>query len=309
MKTPTKSARIVGCLARLQEPVSAEPWQPLTRAAVQALAPLPLPPPRGWQVNPAVATTPAAPSESPAAPPAPASATAAPPPDVWNKLRQVPAQQLAPLLAHEHPQTIALVLSQLEPAQAAGILNHLPEPLPAEVVLRIATMETVTPKAFEALKAGLERGLRDILGGEQEAGGPKVVAGILNLAGASAERKMLEQLHAQSPQVAELVRNLMFDFGDLARMSDHDIQVLLREVDQKDLVLALKGAGEELTERILSNMSERVRVFITEEMAFIGSVRQSEVEQVQQRIVQQVHILQQQGQLAVVCNTEDPLVG
>jgi flagellar motor switch protein FliG len=233
---------------------------------------------------------------------------APPTPDPLERLGQVPAQQFAPLLAHEHPQTIALILSQLEPAKAAAILHHLPEDLQAEVVYRIATMEDIPRSTLDRLTESLEMALRDVMGGNEEVGGPKVMAGILNRAGTGAERKMLEQLQAQNPQVAELVRNLMFGFGDLVRMSDRDIQVLLREVDQKDLVLALKGAGKELTERILANMSEQVRIFITEEMGFIGSVRQSEVDETRLRIVHTVRQLEERGLVTIARSTEDRLV-
>ncbi|MCC7265671.1 MAG: hypothetical protein IT369_24450 [Candidatus Latescibacteria bacterium] len=311
MTAQSKPVRIVGCLARLKGPVAVEPWKPLTPAAAQALPPLPRPRPRGWQVTAAAPPVAAAPPEALANPPATAPEPASVPPqqpNAWERLGQAPAQQIAPMLAHEHPQTLALILSQLEPAKAAGILHHLPEGLQADVAYRIATMENVPPATFDTLRASLELGLRAILGSDLEAGGPKVLADLLNLSGASTEKRVLEQMDAQKPEIAEAVRNLMFVFADIARMTDHDIQVLLREVDQKDLVMALKGAGEELTERFLSNMSAQVRTFITEEMQFIGSVRQSEVDETRLRIVQQVRQLEERGQVKIVRGAEDLLV-
>jgi flagellar motor switch protein FliG len=107
-------------------------------------------------------------------------------------------------------------------------------------------------------------------------------------------------MDAQDPEVAESVRNLMFTFADIVKLSDREMQTLLREVDQKDLVVALKGAEEELKTKILNNMSERVRAFLSEEMEFLGPMRLSEVEEVQLRIVQQVRQLEEQGQITLV---------
>jgi flagellar motor switch protein FliG len=116
-------------------------------------------------------------------------------------------------------------------------------------------------------------------------------------------------MDAQDPEVAESVRNLMFTFADIVKLSDREIQTLLREVDQKDLVVALKAAEDELKSKILTNMSERVRAFISEEMEFLGPMRLSEVEEVQLRIVQQVRQLEEQGQITLVRgDSEDTFV-
>ena len=112
-------------------------------------------------------------------------------------------------------------------------------------------------------------------------------------------------MDGMDPEVAESVRNLMFVFNDIGRLTDREIQTLMREVDQKDLVIALKTATEELRDKILGNMSERVRTFITEEMEFLGPMRVSEVEEVQLRIVQQVRQLEEQGQVTIVRGDSD----
>ena len=215
-------------------------------------------------------------------------------------LRNVAPEQLAPFISHEHPQTIGLILSQLDPAQAAGILAQLPERMQSDVAYRIATMENITPAVLKEIEEALEQSLRDILGGNKDVGGPRVVADILNLTGSSVEKNVLDQMDAQDPEVAESVRNLMFTFADISKLTDRELQVLLREVDQKDLVIALKAAEEELKNKILGNMSERVRTFITEEIEFLGPMRLSEVEEVQLRIVQQVRQLEEQGQVTII---------
>ena len=220
-------------------------------------------------------------------------------------LKNVAPEQVAPFISHEHPQTISLILSQLDPAQASGILAQLPERMQSDVAYRIATMENITPAILKEIEEALEQSLRDILGGNQDVGGPKVVADILNLTGSSVEKNVLDQMDAQDPEVAESVRNLMFTFSDISKLTDRELQVLLREVDQKDLVIALKGAEEELKDKILGNMSERVRTFISEEMEFQGPMRLSEVEEVQLRIVQQVRQLEEQGKINIVRGDAD----
>jgi len=215
-------------------------------------------------------------------------------------LKNVPAEQLAPFISHEHPQTIALILSQLEPQQAAGILAQLPERIQAEVAYRIAVMENITPNVLKQIEESLEANLRDILGGNQDVGGPKVVADILNLTGGSVEKNVLDRLDAQDPEVAETVRNMMFVFHDIHRLTDREVQTILREIEQKDLVVALKATSEEVKDKLLSNMSDRVRGFIEEELEFSGPMRLSEVEEVQLRIVQKVRQLEDQGQIQII---------
>ncbi|MEW6754800.1 MAG: flagellar motor switch protein FliG [Candidatus Latescibacterota bacterium] len=215
-------------------------------------------------------------------------------------LRNVAPAQIAPFISNEHPQTVALILSQLEPTQAAGILAQLPERLQAEVAYRIATLDNITPMVLKQIEESLQTNLKDLLGGNQDVGGPKVVADMLNLTGGSVEKSILDRLDAQDPEVAEEVRNLMFVFDDIQRLTDREIQTLLREVEQKDLVIALKAASEEVKGKILSNMSERVRSFIEEEMEYLGPMRLSEVEEVQLRVVQKVRQLEEQGQINIV---------
>ena len=224
-------------------------------------------------------------------------------------LKNVPPEQLAPFISHEHPQTIALILSQLDPVHAAGIIGQLPERIQGEVAYRIATMENITPSVLKQIEDSLEANLRDILGGNKDVGGPKVVADMLSLTGASIEKNVLDRLDAQDPEVAEIVRNMMFVFDDIHKLTDREVQTVLREVEQKDLVIALKAASEDVREKVLGNMSERVRSFIEDEIEFSGPMRLSEVEEVQLRIVQKIRQLEDQGQVQIVrSNAEDTFV-
>ena len=216
-------------------------------------------------------------------------------------LRNVDPNQIIPFISKEHPQTIALILAQLDAGQAAGVLNGLPEPLQWDVANRIANLESISPQVLRELEESLAGELQMLLTGQvTEIGGPKAVAEILNHAGRSTERAVLERLDARNPELAEQVRNEMFVFDDITKLSDREIQMLLREVDSKDLATALRGSSEELTERILSNMSERVGQMIKEEMEFAGPLRLSDVESVQLRILQTVRQLEEVGQVTVI---------
>ena len=216
-------------------------------------------------------------------------------------LRNVDPNQIIPFISKEHPQTIALILSQLEPSQSAGVVNGLPEDLQADVSFRIAQMENISPQVLRELEETLATELQAILAGQvTEIGGPKAVAEILNRTGRSTEKSVLERLDAQDPELAEEMRNQMFVFDDIQKLTDREIQMILREVDSKDLAIALKGGGEEMQERILGNMSERVGTMLREEMEFSGPVRMSDVEDVQLRIVQTVRQLEEAGQVTIV---------
>jgi len=216
-------------------------------------------------------------------------------------LRNVDPNQIIPFISKEHPQTIALILSQLDPTQSAGVINGLPEEVQSDVAYRIARMDNISPQILRELEESLANDLQAILSGQiTEIGGPKAVAEILNRTGRSTEKAVLERLDAQDPELAEEVRNQMFVFDDIANLTDREIQMILREVDTKDLAVALKGGSEELQERIFGNVSERVGTMIKEEMQFSGPVRMSDVEEVQLRIVQTVRQLEEAGQVTVV---------
>ena len=216
-------------------------------------------------------------------------------------LRNVDPNQIIPFISKEHPQTIALILSQLESTQAAGVINGLSEELQADVSYRIATMESISPQVLRELEDSLAQDLQSILSGQvTEIGGPKAVAEILNQTGRSTEKAVLERLDAQDPELAEDVRNQMFVFDDIAALSDREIQLILREVDSKDLSTALKGANDEMKDRIFTNVSDRVGIMMKEEMEISGPVRLSDVEEVQLRIVQTVRQLEEAGQVTII---------
>ncbi|MDP6777769.1 MAG: flagellar motor switch protein FliG [Candidatus Latescibacteria bacterium] len=219
----------------------------------------------------------------------------------FSLLRNIDAKHLVPFLAKEHPQTIALILSQLGPEQAATVLAELPKALQADVSFRIASMENIPPQVLRELEEGLADELHALLAGQiAEVGGPRALAEILNQADRATEEAVLTRLDAQSCELAEAVRSEMVRFDDIADLPDREIQMLLREVETKDLAVALKGASEELKSRILSNMSERVGGMIVEEMEQVGPLPKPEVERMQTGILRKLRELEEQGQITVV---------
>lgn len=227
----------------------------------------------------------------------------------FQLLRDVEPEQLVPFLAKEHPQTIALVLTQMEAAQAAGVLNRLDATSQGEVTHRIAQMNTVSPQAMRELEDSLSSELRALLSGQiTELGGPISVANILNQTGRSTEKHVLANLDEHDPDLAEKVRNRMFVFDDIANLTDREIQTILKEVDIKDLAIGLKGGSKELRERIFKNVSEEVGSEIKEKMEFSGPVRVSDVEEVQLRIVKVVRKLDDSGKVTIVRSGLDPFI-
>jgi flagellar motor switch protein FliG len=218
----------------------------------------------------------------------------------FNLLKNIDSRQLVSFLQNEHPQTIALILSQLPPQQASGVLSELPSELQAEVALRIATMEKISPDILKEIESTLEGHFDTSVAGDLSvSGGAKTMAEILNLIDSSAEKNILQSIEAENPDLAGEIKNMMFVFDDIVLLDDRSIQRLLKEVETKDLSIALKAASEEVRMKIYSNVSERVAVMIKEEMEFMGPMRLSDVEAAQQRIVEAVRRLEEEGQVVI----------
>lgn len=209
---------------------------------------------------------------------------------------------VASVLNEEHPQTIALILSHLRPTQAARILSNLNPELQTEVAARIATIERITPDVVREVERNLQNKLsntllRDEVGSQQ--GGVDFLVQILNQSDRSLERQVLEALTERNPELAQVVKNQMFIFEDIVQLDDRSIQRILREVDQKDLILALRGVKPEVRERIMHNMSKRAAQLMEEEMAVMKPVRLSTVEAAQQRIVEVIRRLEESEEIAI----------
>lgn len=214
-------------------------------------------------------------------------------------LQKVDSQNLLTFLIDEHPQTIALILSHLPPSQASDIIGGLPAERQLAVIRRIATMGQTSPEIIHEVEKGLERRMASVMSQQYEnAGGVSSVAEILNVIDRATERSLLENLAQEDPDLVEEIRRLMFVFEDISKLADRDIQSLLKNVESSQWALALKGASEELKNKILNNMSKRASDMLREEMEYLGPVRLSSVEQVQQQIVDIVRRLEDTGEIS-----------
>ena len=218
----------------------------------------------------------------------------------FDLLKGIDPKQLAQYFQNEHPQTISLILTQLNSGQASTVLTELPAELQAEVAYRVATMEKVSPEILKQIETTLDShfgssATRDL----SVSGGTKTIAEILNLVDTSTEKNILQALEAEDSELAMEIKNMMFVFEDIVLLDDRAIQRVLREVETKDLSIALKAANDEVKQKIFSNVSERVSVMIQEEMEYMGPMRLSDVEAAQQGIVEAIRRLEEQGQIVI----------
>lgn len=225
-----------------------------------------------------------------------------------DALRWIDPKTLSAFLMSEHPQTIALVISLLEPVQAAEVLSSLPDSIKADVALRIATTERIPESAIEELKEVLKGQLEMGKGRGKKIGGIKTIAEVLNHCDKTTEQLVLEKIEEQNETVAESIRQLMFVFDDLVNVDDRGIQMILKEISSDDLALALKTASEALKEKIFKNMSQRAAQILKEEMQTKGPVRVSDVEKAQQNIVKIARRLESEGKIILAGKGGEELV-
>lgn len=219
----------------------------------------------------------------------------------FNFLQHTEADVLMTFLQEEHPQTIALVLSYVDPSKAAEILTSLGTEKRIDIVKRIANLGHTSPEAIKNVESGLRKYLASLQFEElAEVGGVKTVSEILNVLDRASERAILENIEEENPTLAEEIKKLMFVFEDLLLVDDKGIQNVLKEVENAELSLALKTASDELKAKIFGNMSKRAGEMIQEEMQYMGPVRISDVETAQQSIVEIVRRLEESGEVVVV---------
>ncbi|WP_258359726.1 flagellar motor switch protein FliG [Moorella sulfitireducens (nom. illeg.)] len=227
----------------------------------------------------------------------------------FSVIRKADPKQLVNFIYNEHPQTIALILAYLEPEQAAIVLGALPDNIQADVAKRIALMERASPETLRELENIMEQRLSSLV--EQDfavAGGLKSLVDILNRADRSTERTILEALEQDDPELADEIRKRMFVFEDILTLDDNSIRRVLREVDLKDLALALKAASEEVANRIYRNLSKRAGEMLKEDIEYMGPARLRDVEEAQQRIVQIIRRLDEAGEIIIARGGEDAIV-
>jgi len=216
---------------------------------------------------------------------------------------------VAGLLEQEHPQTVALVLSTQHIEHAAEILSHLPEDIMADVAYRISKIEKVSPVVLNRIEDALHREIGLVSGGTQKKiGGLDTVVGILNNMKNNLDSDILETMEENDPEMAEEIRRKMFTFENLVALDGRSLQMILREVNNDSLTMALKTASEGMKQKIFSNMSERAADMIRDDLDAMGPVRLSEVEVMQQSIVKIAMKLEEEGKLVLGTGGGDELV-
>jgi len=207
-------------------------------------------------------------------------------------------KMLATLIQDEHPQIIALIISSLAPSSAKEILAELPDHIKAEVIYRISKMESIPPEVIEEVQRTLKEKITSSASSQsRHRGGVNKVVELAKTLDFKTLESILNELQAIDPDLASVIEQQLFTFDDLGNLDDRSIQILLREIDTKDLALALKTASEELKEKFLRNLSERAREMMMEDMEVMGPVRIKDVENAQQKIVDIAKKLESEGKI------------
>ena len=223
--------------------------------------------------------------------------------------RKADALQLLNIISNEHPQTIALVLCYLQPDKAGQILSALPDETQAEVAFRIASISNTSPLVIKEIERVLDSKLSSVVRSEMKTiGGVATLVDILNQVDRTTEKNITEGLEKENTELAEKIKESMFMFEDVVSLDDPSIQRLLREVETKELALALKGCSDEVVNAIYRNQSKRAGASLKEDMEFLGPVRMLDVEKAQQRIVGIIRRLEEANDIVISRGGEDAII-
>ena len=223
--------------------------------------------------------------------------------------RKTEPSQLLNFIQNEHPQTIALVMAYLSPEQAGIILSALPPLQQVEVAKRIATMDRTSPDVLREVELILEKKLSSfVMQDFTIAGGVESVVSILNRVDRGTEKTILEALAEENPELADEIKRRMFVFEDIVLLDNRSVQRILREIDAKDLAMAMKTASEDVKNLIFRNMSKRAVELLKEDMGYMGPVRLRDVEEAQQKIVNVIRQLEDSGEIIISRGKEDELI-
>ncbi len=227
----------------------------------------------------------------------------------FDLVRRTDPKQLLSFIQGEHPQTIALIMTHLPPDKAAILLSSLPQERQADVTKRIALMGRTSPEVLKEIEKILERKISSLAPTDYTtSGGIQSVVDILNRSDPSTLKVVMDSLEVDDPELAEQVKRQMFVFEDIVMLDDRGIQLVLREVDMKDLALALKGSNPEVGQKIMANMSSRASQNLREDMEFMGPVRLRDVEEAQQRIVKVIRRLEETGAIVISRGGSDEII-
>jgi flagellar motor switch protein FliG len=227
----------------------------------------------------------------------------------FDFLKKTDPMQLVNVLQNEHPQTISLILCYLLPKQAAQVIGSLPENLKAEVVKRIAMLDKANPEVVREVERVLERKVSTFVTQDfAQVGGLDTVVEFMNSLDRTTEKEILDKLSETDPELAEEIRRHMFVFEDIVKLDDRSVQMVLREVDTKDLSRALKGASEDIMQKITGNLSKRAGQLLKEEIEFMGPLRVIDVEEAQQKIVNVIRRLEESGEIFIARGGGEELI-
>lgn len=223
--------------------------------------------------------------------------------------RKADAHQLMNVIANEHPQTIALILCYLQADKAGQVLSSLSEELQSDVAFRVASMKNTSPMVVKEIEKVLDSKLSSVIRSDVTViGGVDTLVGILNQVDRTTEKNITEGLEREDMELAERIKESMFVFEDIVTLDSMSIQRVLREIDPKDLALALKGCSEEVANTIFKNQSKRGAAALKEDMEFLGPVRLVDVEKAQQKIVGVIRRLEDAGEIVLSRGGEDAIV-
>ncbi len=227
----------------------------------------------------------------------------------FDFIRRADPTQVLNIIHNEHPQTIALVLSYMEPKASASVLAQLPSDRQTEIISRIANMGATMPEYIKDAERILERKVSSMGYTDQIAvGGIDSIVDIINSLDRSSEKHILESLDMRDSELAEEIRKRLFVFEDIAKLSNQAIQRVLKEVNNSDLVVALKMATEEVNRVVFSNVSKRLAEMLRDDMEVMGPVRVKDVEEAQQKIVNLIRKLEDDGEIIVARGEGDDLI-
>lgn len=227
----------------------------------------------------------------------------------FDFVRKADPSQLLNFLQKEHPQIIALVLAYLKPQQAAAVLSDLPQEKQADVARRIATMDRTSPEVLKEVERILEKNLSSLVIEDYTvSGGIESIVDILNSVDRGTEKYIMETLEIEDLDLVEEIKKRMFVFEDILTLDNRSIQRFLREIDNNQLAIALKGAGEDVQKIIFANMSKRMGEMIREDMEYMGPVRLRDVEEAQQDIVNIIRKLEEAGEIVIARGGEDEII-
>ncbi len=223
--------------------------------------------------------------------------------------RKAEPSQILNFIQNEHPQTIALILSYLDPQKAGQILSELPQVVQADIARRIATMDRTSPEIINEVEAILERKLSSTVTHDYtQTGGVEAVVEVLNGVDRSTEKTILDALEIQDPELAEEIKKRMFVFEDIVTLDNRSIQRVIRDSENEDLLLALKVSSEEVKEIVFRNMSQRMVETFKEEIDYMGPVRLRDVEEAQSRIVAVIRRLEEAGEIIIARGGGDDII-